>query len=404
MANYGYEAVSKAGKNVKGSIEAESIEKARADLKSQGMTILNLGEQNVLTKDINFEIGGYPTSRDLSVFCRQFVSMVRAGVTILDALKMLGDSTENKRLKEGIHGVRVSTEKGETLANAMGEYPKIFPHLMINMVAAGEASGSLDISMERMAVQFERANKTKALVKKAMMYPVVVCVVAVAVVIVMLVVVIPSYAEMFADMGTELPGITLAVMAMSNFIQSKWFILVPVAAALVVGFLQFKKTSAGKHLLGKIALKIPAMKNLVTKTASAQMARTLSTLLGAGVPLVEAVGIVAGTMENIWFQEALEEARDEIVIGRPLSDPLQECGLFPPMVYHMVRIGEETGNTEDMLDKLADYYEEEVEMAVQTLMAAMEPMIIIVLAVVVGGLIAACMAPMMKMYEALDSL
>ena len=404
MASYGYEAINKTGKDVRGSIEAESMEKARADLKSQGMTILNLTEQNALTKDINIDIGGKPKARDLSVFCRQFVSMVRAGVTILDALKMLADATENKKLKKAIQEVRISAEKGESLADSLAQHPKIFPSLMINMVAAGEASGSLDKSMERMAVQFERSNKTKSMVKKAMTYPIVVCIVAIAVVIVMLVVVIPNYAEMFADMGSELPGITLAVMAASNFVKEKWILLIIIVAALAFGFVNFKASNTGKHVMGKLALKIPAVANLVTKSASAQMARTLSTLMGAGVPLVEAVEIVSRTMENVWFKEALENAKDEIVIGRPLSEPLQTCGLFPPMVYHMVRIGEETGNTEEMLDKLADYYEEEVEMAVQTLMAALEPAIIIVLAGIVGVLIGACMAPMLKLYQDLGNL
>lgn len=404
MASYGYEAIDKTGKEVKGSIEAETMEKARTDLKGQGMTVLNLTEQNALTKDINIDFGGKPTARDLSVFCRQFVSMVRAGVTILDALKMLADATENKKLKKAIQEVRISAEKGESLADSLAQHPKIFPSLMINMVAAGEASGSLDKSMERMAVQFERSNKTKSMVKKAMTYPIVVCIVAIAVVIVMLVVVIPNYASMFADMGSELPGITLAVMAASDFVKEKWILLIIIVAALAFGFVNFKASNTGKHVMGKLALKVPAVANLVTKSASAQMARTLSTLMGAGVPLVEAVEIVSRTMENVWFKEALENAKDEIVIGRPLSEPLQTCGLFPPMVYHMVRIGEETGNTEEMLDKLADYYEEEVEMAVQTLMAALEPAIIIVLAGIVGVLIGACMAPMLKLYQDLGNL
>lgn len=404
MASYGYEAINAAGKQIKGSIEADSIEKARSDLKNQGMTVMELKEQSVLTKDINIDIGGKPKARDLSVFCRQFVSMIRAGVTILDALRMLTEATENKKLKQAINEVRISAEKGETLASAIAEHPKVFPELMVNMVAAGEASGSLDKSIERMAVQFERSNKTKALVKKAMTYPIMVLVVAFIVIIVMLVKVIPSYVTMFADLGTELPGITKAVMNASNFVIDKWFILVPCIALIAFGFSQFKRTDAGKHIFGRLALKIPAVRNLVVKTASAQMARTLSTLMGSGVPLVEAVGIVSQTMTNVYFKEALEEAKDDIIIGQPLSNPLQRCGLFPPMVYHMVRIGEESGNTEDMLNKLADYYEEEVEMAVSTLMAAMEPLFIVVLALIVLVLIGACMAPMLTMYEALDTM
>lgn len=404
MTSYGYEAIDGAGKTVKGSVEADSMERARTDLKSQGLTVIALKEQSIFTRDININIGGKPKARDLSVFCRQFVSMIRAGVTILDALHMLTEATENKKLQEAVNEVRISAEKGESLASAIAEHPRVFPDLMVNMVAAGEASGSLDQSLERMAVQFERSNKTKALVKKAMMYPLVVIIVAIVVVIVMLVKVIPSYVVMFEQMDTELPGITKAVQAASNFIINKWFILVPCIAAIVAAVTQFGRTDAGRHFFGKLTLSCKPIKNLVVKTASAQMARTLSTLMGSGVPLVEAVDIVSHTMTNVYFREALEEARDDIVIGQPLSVPLQRCGLFPPMAYHMIRIGEESGSTEEMLDKLADYYEEEVEMAVATVMAAMEPLIIVVLAVIVLVLISACMAPMLTMYEALDSM
>lgn len=404
MASYGYEAIDASGKTVKGSIEAENIEKARNDLKGQDLTILDIKEQSLLTKDVNFDIGGKPKPRDLSVFCRQFVSMVRAGVTILDCLKMLTEATENKKLQQALQEVRVSAEKGESLASAFGEHPKVFPDMMVNMVAAGEASGKLDIAFERMATQFERSNRTKALVKKAMMYPLVVCIVALIVVVVMLVKVIPSYAVMFEDLDTELPGITLAVMAASDFIQQKWFILAPILVAIILGVFQYKKTDSGQHFFGMMALKIAAVRNLSMKTASAQMARTLSTLLGAGIPLVEAVEITAGVMGNVYYKEALMTAKDEIIIGQPLSGPLETSKLFPPMVYHMIRIGEETGNTEEMLDKVADYYEEEVEMAVQTFMSAMEPMIIVVLAAIVCVLLGACLAPMMKMYEALDNI
>lgn len=404
MATFAYEALDKKGATVKGTVEAENIDLARAEIKNQGVTLLDIKEQGVLNKEINIDIGGKPKPRDLSVFCRQFVSMLRAGVTILDALKMLGDATENKKLKEAINGVRVATEKGDTLSSAVAEYPKVFPELMVNMIAAGEASGSLDVALDRMATQFERSAKTGAMVKKAMIYPIVVCIVAIVVVIVMLVVVIPSYMEMFKDLGTDLPGITKAVMAASNFIMDKWFILLPIIIAIVVAVMSFSKTDTGKHFFGKIAIKVPAISNLVIKSASAQMARTLSTLLAAGIPLVEAVEIVAQIMTNIYFREALEDAKSEVTIGQPLSRPLETCGLFPPMVYYMTRIGEETGNNEEMLDKLADYYEDEVEMAVAGLMSAMEPAIIVVLAGVVGVILGACMAPMLTMYESLNNI
>ena len=200
----------------------------------------------------------------------------------------------------------------------------------------------------------------------------------------------PDVAEYFADM--------------SHGIQNYWFIIIPVIIAAAIGIKYFAGTNPGKHVFGKIALKLPLFKKLTVKSAASMMARTLSTLMGAGVPLIEAVDIVSGVMSNIYFKEALQDAREEITIGMPLSRPLQESGLFPPMVYQMIRIGEEAGSTEEMLDKIADYYDEEVEMEIQSLMAALEPMIIIVLAIVVGGLIAACMAPMVSMYAALDNL
>ena len=402
MASYGYEAIDRAGKAVKGSIEAESIEKVKAELKQQGLTIVDVKEQSVLSKDINIEIGGYPTARDLSVLCRQFVSMTKAGVSILDALKMLSEQTENKRLKKAVEAVRVSVEKGETLARSLSEHPKIFPELMINMVAAGESSGSLDVALERMSEQFEKSAKTKALVKKAMIYPIAVCIIAVVVVVVMLVVVIPSYTDMFSQLGTELPGLTKAVVAMSDGLMAYWYIIVPIVAVAAFLISNFAKTDMGKHFFHGLKLKIPAMKNLEVKQASSMMARTLSTLMAAGVPLIEAVDIVSDTMTNVYFKEALEFCKNEIIVGQPLSKPLETCGLFPPMVYHMTRIGEESGNTEEMLIKLADYYDEEVEMAVQSLMAAMEPMIIIVLAGIVVVLLGAIMMPMMTMYDAIS--
>ena len=404
MTSYGYRAVDRQGKEIKGSMEADSPEQVKNELRKQGMTVVSLGEQSALTRDIDLDFGGAPSTRDLAVFCRQFVSMTKAGVTILEALRMLCEQTENKKLRKAVQEVRVSVEKGETLADSLKAHPKIFPSIMVNMVAAGEASGTLDISFDRVATQLERSSKTQGLVKKAMIYPIVVAIVAVAVVIVMLVVVIPSYATIFEDLDTELPKLTLGVLAASNFIRKWWPALAAVLILIVLGVRAFAKTDAGKYFFGKIALSIPAVKNLVTKSASAQMARTLSTLMAAGVPMVEAVEIVSDTMNNIWFRDAMIEVKNQIILGMPLSQPLEKCGLFPPMVYHMVRIGEESGNIEEMLDKLADYYDEEVELAVQSLMAVMEPVIILVLAAIVAVLIASVLAPMMKMYDALDNL
>lgn len=404
MATFQYVAYDRSGKNVKNQIEADTEEKARLELKAQGLTIVELKKASVLSKDINIEIGGAPKPRDMAIFCKQFVGMTRAGVPIVDTLKMLRDSTENKKLKEAIEGVEANIAKGESLSDSLREYPNIFPPLMINMTEAGEISGKIDTSMERMGIQFEKNSKTQALIKKAMIYPIIVLIVAIAVVVVMLLVVIPSYMEMFESLDTELPKITQMVVNLSNALKEHWLIIGIGAAVLIFGIRYYAKTDSGKHLFGKLALKIPALRNFTIKSSASLLSRTLSTLLAAGVPLVEAVEITAGVMTNVWIKESLIITRDQIMSGVPLSKPLEESGLFPPMVYNMIRIGEESGTTEDMMEKLADYYEEEVEMAVQALMAAMEPVIIFFLAVIVGVLIASVMAPMLSMYQALDNM
>lgn len=404
MASWGYVAIDKSGKEVKGSREADSKEQAVRELKGQGLIVLEITEQNVLTRDIRFDFGGRPTPRDLAVFSRQFASITRAGVTMIHTLNMLAEQTENARMRKAIQLVRADVEKGESFSDSLARHPKIFPGLLVQMARAGEVSGSLETAMERMAVQFERSAKTQALIKKAMIYPILVALVAVAVIIAMLAFVVPRYMEMFENLGAELPGITLFVVSMSGFITGRWYLIIPAVGAAAAALKVWGKSSQGQHVTGRVALKLPMVKNLSMKSASSQMARTLSTLLTAGVPLVEAVDIVADTMSNIWFKEALREVREQILIGVPMSQPLQSSGLFPPMVYHMVRVGEESGSIEEMLDKLADYYEEEVEIAVQALMAALEPAIIIVLACIVGFLIGAVMAPMVNLYEALDNL
>ena len=404
MADFSYEAITKEGRALKGTVEADNAEAAKAQLKAKGYIVTDIEEQSLLQKDINISFDKKPSPRDLAVFCRQFVSMSKAGVSILECLTLLREQTENKVLAKAVREVQAEVEKGEPLATGLSKHPKIFSDLMVTTISAGEQSGSLETSMDRMADQYEKSAKTAALIKKAMIYPIVVALVAVAVVIVMLVKVIPSYTDMFADLGTDLPGITKAVVAMSDFVIGNWYILLPAVVGLVVAIRGYLTTPSGKVVKSTLALKIPLTKNLAVKSACSQVGRTLATLLSAGVPLMEAVDIVADTLQNTHFKKAMKDAKEEVVKGVPLSQPLEDCGLFPPMMYHMIRIGEEAGNTEEMLNRLADYYDEEVEMAVQSLTAAMEPMIIIVLAGVVGVLIGAVMAPMLTMYQAMDQL
>lgn len=404
MASFSYTAVDRTGRDRKGSIAADTKEKARELLKTEGLMPLSVSEQSLMTKDININIGGKPKARDMSIFCRQFVSIVSAGVTIIDAMEMLSEQTENKILRKAILDTKVAVEKGESLANAMRINKKIFSDIFITMVEAGEASGSLEVSFSRMADQFEKEAKLKALVRKASIYPSVVAVVAVGVVIVMLTFIVPTFQQMFEDLGTTLPAITQAIVSMSKFMQKYWYIVVCAIVGLVLLAKYFKKTDAGKRFFGRIGLKAPLFGKLTVKTASSRLARTLSTLLAAGLPLIDALEITSNVMTNIFFKEALVEAKEDVTMGTTLSEPLYRSRLFPALVCHMLKIGEESGNIESMLEKLADYYDDEVEVATQSLMAALEPMIIILLAGIIGTIIISILMPMAQMYSGLQNL
>lgn len=404
MASFSYVAYDVSGKEKKGSIEAEDQNRATAMLKKDGLIVSHISEQSMMTKDISFSIAKKVKPRDLSVFCRQFVSIINAGVTITDALSMLGEQTENPSMAAAIKDVESNIRKGETLSRSMRMHPKVFPALLVNMVAAGEASGSLEVSLERMAIQYEKDSKIQGMVKKAMVYPIIVIVVAIVVVIVMLTFVVPTFMSMFEDMDIEMPKITLAVMAASNWMQKYWYLLIGIIAVLVVGFGYFKKTPTGEGLIGWLGMKIPIISNFTIKSAASRFARTMSTLMYAGIPMIEALDITANSMSNIFFKRLLREAKDSVRQGIPVSTPIIKSGLFPSMVGHMVKIGEETGDLGAMLEKLADYYDEEVEAATQQLMAALEPMIIILLAGVCGTIVGAVMAPMAAMYTGLENL
>jgi len=260
------------------------------------------------------------------------------------------------------------------------------------------------VALDRMAIHFEKEAKIKALVKKAMIYPITVGIVAFAVVILMLIVVIPSFMKMFEDMEMEMPKSTLIVKAMSDFMVQRWYIIFGAIAILVLLIQIFRNSYKGKMFFAKLSLKLPIFGKLTIKSACSRFTRTLSTLLAAGIPLMDAIDITTRTMDNLVIKKILNDAKEEVARGVPFSVPLMSSGVFPPMVYHMTKIGEETGNIESMLTKIADYYDEEVEVSSQTLTAAMEPLIIIVLSVVVGLLIMAIMQPMFAMYDQLGAL
>lgn len=398
MASFDYIMIDQKGKERKGSMEGDSIEKVTAVIKSEGFIPLSVKEQNMLTKDIHFHIGGAIKSRDLCIFCRQFGSVLTAGISVIRALQMIGKQTDNIILRDAIREVGTLVEKGETLTDSMRRYNKVFPPILINLVEAGEASGNLTIAFERMAAHFEKEAKLKSIVKQAMIYPIIVCIVAIATICVMMIVVVPNFIRMFSQLDSELPAITLIVVHISNFMVKKWWLLLIILFIVIAGFRVFKNSPSGEVLLSKLSLRLPLIGKLIIKTSSARLMRTLSTLITAGISLIDALEITAKTMDNVVVKNCLLNARDEISKGVPLSQPLEFSGIFPPMVYDMIRIGEETGSMEQMLDKAADYYDEEVEAATKALTTVIEPLVIVILALLVGAIIMAVMAPMLQLY------
>ena len=401
MAEFQYRVITPEGKEKKGTMEGKSVEQVSGVLKAQKNVILSVSEASLMSRDINFSLGGRVSARDYSIFCRQFVSIISAGVSIINALEMMRDQTENRTLKKALGEVYEDVSKGESMAGAMKKHSKVFPSMLCNMVEAGEASGSMEVAFERMAVQFEKENKLKQSVKKAMIYPIVLLVVMVGVLFLMMIWVIPNFMGMFAELDTELPPITQAVVNMSDFVIAKWWLILLVVAAAIALFKAYAASPSGKFVLGGIALKIPVFGKLQTKSECARLGRTLCTLLGAGVPMMDAIEITGRSMENVHYKKAMMDAKDQVMRGMALSRPLKTCGLFPPMVVHMVSIGEETGNIETMLENVANYYEDDVQVATEQVMALMEPMIIVVMAIIVGVLIMAIMQPMLTLYESI---
>ncbi|QWT53214.1 type II secretion system F family protein [Eubacterium sp. MSJ-33] len=399
MAQYNYKAMDKNGKAKKGSIEAINPEKAKEKLKSEGLIVQEIKEQGVAKAGRGKKV----KDKDLAVFCKQFASVLNAGVTIISALEMMSEQLENKTLQRALQEAQAYVQKGGTLADAFKLNPKVFPPIMINMTAAGEMSGNLEICFERLTTHFETANALHSKVKGAVTYPIVILIVVVAVVTVLLVGVIPQFSQMFDDLGSELPAATQMLVNLSNFLQHKGYIVVIVVVALIFGLKAFGKTEAGSLMYAKIGMKAPLFGNLTVKSAAATFSRTMATLMASGISLIDAVEQVAKMINNRIIREALLDAKVQISKGVPLSKPLRDCGIFPAMLPQMTRIGEETGNIEDMMDKVADYYEMEVNDATDALTAAMEPLIIVIMGVVVGGIVMAIYSPMLSMYDAVDS-
>ena len=315
----------------------------------------------------------------------------------------MAEQMDNKTLQQGLRDAQAYVQKGGTLADAFKLNPKIFPPILVNMTAAGEMSGNLEVAFERLTTHFEKNNKLKSKIKGAMTYPIIILIVVLAVVVVLLCTVIPQFADMFADMGAELPKATQMLVNLSDFMVHKWYFVILIVAAVVLAIKFFGKTEVGSTAYANIAIKAPLFGNLTIKSAAASFSRTLSTLMASGIPLLDAIEQVAKMQNNKIIREGLLDAKVQVAKGLPLSKPIRDMELFPPMLPQMIKIGEETGNIEDMMDKVADYYEMEVENATDALTAAMEPMVIVLMAVVVGGIVIAIYSPMLGMYDAIDN-
>ena len=402
MPSYSYVAINRAGKRVKNKVDASSAEAAKNSLRALGYTLLEIKELGVLDKDIDLPFLGNPTAKDMAIFCRQFQSILRAGVPVSTVLSMLSQQTENKKLTAAIREMQAAIEKGETLAGSMRKHPKIFPNMLCNMIAAGEESGNLEESFRQMEAWFDKAKKTKAAVGKAMAYPCVLIVVMIVVLIVMMVKIIPSFMGTFEEMNIELPLPTRMVMAASNWFVEWWWAVAIALVVLVVGGMLFNRTNKGRHFFDWLKRKIPIVKLLTVRSECATFCRTLSLLLGSGLSLTDSLELVAMNMNNIYFREAVQTSRAMIAQGWPLNAALRDSGLFPPMVYNLVAIGEETGDLQGMLDKTAEYYDDEVQDATAKLLSLMEPAIMLFLAVFVVIIVLAIFLPMLNMTKAYD--
>lgn len=403
MAQFVYKVITPQGKEKKGALEAKSRDAAMAMLKQDRNVVLSCEEGTGLRTPIDFMSKGKKIQpRDFALFCHQFSSINGAGVSVVDSFMMLADQTENEALAAAIKEVHTSISKGETLANSMRKQSGVFPEMLVNMVDAGETSGSLDKAFDRMAVQFEKDAALQQAVKKAITYPIILLVVMAGVIFVVMTFVIPTFMNMFADLDVEMPAITMAVIHISDFFVAWWWLMLILIIGIIFGWKAYASTESGKEVTSSLALKLPVLGPVKTKSACARLGRTLCTLLSAGVPMVDAIEITGRSMENLLYKRAMKEAKEQVMRGVPLSKPLKSCGLFPSMVIHMVAIGEETGNIEKMLENVANYYEDDVQLATEQMMTILEPAIIVVMAVVVGFLVIAILSPMFTLYDALS--
>lgn len=400
MAEFLYKATNAQGNKFDGVIEAKDKAEAEGLLLRRRLVIESLKKKPV---QIKLPIGGGIKPADIARFTRMFSSMSSAGLPMLQCLNILEAQCENPDLKDVVHKVTMSINGGSSLADALAQHPKVFSTLYTNMVAAGEAGGILDGILARLADTLENGERLKRKVKKALTYPVMLIIVGIAVVIALMTFVVPTFAEQFAQLDAELPAPTQVVMGISDFLRDNGVFLGGAVAALIIGFKMAMKVPKIKYGWDGIMLKIPKLGDLQIKSATASFARTLGTLLNAGVSVMDSLKVVASTVNNLVVQKAINKIAIGIAGGKSIAEPMTEAKIFPPMVIQMTGVGEKTGNLGGMLLKLADFYDEEVDAAVDAVVGMMEPLIIVFLGGAVGGLLIAMYMPMFGMGDAVGN-
>lgn len=378
----------------------EAVEKLRDD----GVRVIEIREiaETALQKDI---VLGNPVKRDQFImFLRQFSTLMRAGVTIVDSVKILSQQVESKALRKTLVNIDEDLRKGNSLSDSLRKHPKIFEPLTINLIKAGELSGNIDESLDRLATYYDKAYQTRQKVKSAMSYPLVVGVLAIGVVIFLLSSIVPMFAEMFEGFGGELPMLTQMVMAASDLTVQYWYLLVMFGLGIAIALWMMKRSEQGKMILDTLLLRMPIFGRIMKKSALARLTRTLSSLFSSSVPILQALTMVEKVVGNAVMSKVILASRDNLERGGSLTDPMKNHWAFPPLIPHMILIGEQTGSLDHMLDKVADFYEKEVEAETDRLKALIEPLMIVVLAALVGTIVMSIMLPMFEMFQNIDNM
>jgi type IV pilus assembly protein PilC len=397
MPKFAYSARTVSGEIQTGEIELPSRDEVMGWLNRQRLRPISI---NAKAKEINITIGTGIKTREVVIFTRQFATMINSGLPLVQSLTILAEQTENKNFQKIIAQVLQDIQSGQTLADSMRKHPKVFTELYVNMVAAGEAGGILDVILNRLAVFLEKNDALVRKIKGAMVYPAVMLIVVILCTTILLWKVVPVFAGMFTGAGLQLPVPTRVVLALSAFLQHYMWMLVLAVIAAVVAVRQYYKTDAGKLVIDKTMLRFPVLGNLLRKSAVSRFTRTLGTLVSSGVSILDGLQITARTAGNRVVHDAVMKSRASISAGATISEPLKESGVFPPMVVQMINVGEQTGGLDEMLTKIADFYDDEVDAAVTALTSILEPIMIVVMGVVIGGIVVAMYLPMFDMINA----